>query len=299
MRKLNLIFMAFISLIVISSCFSTDTTDIKDDSAILNQNTPTVQPTVKDMPANTPTPSVSNPVFPTPIPSPQTIEDNSTVESQDTDIHGMMGSASDYIIEIETEDTQPTDQPADTDVDTSASSESEPEADKPAEEAEPDISEEVVEFPPTVGTIAPVFQLPSVQHGDISLADYRQQNKPVVLIFYRAYWCSACRKQLDEISEHYDDFKAVNSEVIAVSTDNLDNTRNLIARQGYEFPLLYSSKDNSVPESYDRYNKFGDGLASASIFIIGTDGRIVWQDLGRNPYHFVRSSKIIGQIKDL
>ena len=140
------------------------------------------------------------------------------------------------------------------------------------------------------------FTLPSVAHSSITLSSYQGQ-QPVVLVFYRAYWCSACRRQLDELNSNYDKIAQTGAEVIALSTDNLDNTRNLVASRGYKYPIVYTSGDSSIPQNYDRFNKFGDGLASAAIFIIDVDGNIVWQELGRNPYHFVRSKEIIAQLE--
>ena len=121
----------------------------------------------------------------------------------------------------------------------------------------------------------------------------------MVLVFYRAYWCSACRNQLNELSDYYDEIAETGAEVIALSTDNFDNTRVLVARQGYQFPIVYTSGDPSVPKSYDRFNKFGRNLASAAIFIIDVDGNIVWQDLGQHIYHFVGGEELVSQLEAL
>ena len=160
------------------------------------------------------------------------------------------------------------------------------------------IPEAVQQFPPTEGSLAPLFTLPSVSHGQISLTDF-SSDKPVVLVFYRAYWCSACRRQLDEINRHYSKVKDAGAEVIAVSTDDLSNARNLAESRGYKFPIAYTAGSSEVPGSYDRFNKFGDGLASASIFIIDTNGVIAWEELGRGPYHFVRASQIVEELNSV
>ena len=119
----------------------------------------------------------------------------------------------------------------------------------------------------------------------------------MVLVFYRAYWCPPCRRQLDELKISYDKITQTGAEVIALSTDNLDTTRDLAASRGYQFPIVYTSGDPAVPQSYDRFNKFGDGLASAAIFIIDVGGNIVWQELGQSPYHFVQGKEIIAQLE--
>ena len=150
----------------------------------------------------------------------------------------------------------------------------------------------------SVGEPAPEFTLPSVSHGEISLGQLTGES-PVVVVFYRAYWCPPCRKQLDEIGSDYQKFRDAGVEVVAISTDNLGPTRQLVERNGYEFPILYTAGNAAIPISYDRFNKFGDGLASAAVFIVGTDGRIVWDELGTGIYHFVSSDTILNQLENL
>ncbi len=149
-----------------------------------------------------------------------------------------------------------------------------------------------------VGDTAPTFDLPSVSHGNINLIDYKD-DKPVVLVFYRAYWCSACRRQLNELNAHYEDFTEAGAEVIAITTDNLEPTRDLAKKAGYKFPVLYTSRDPSVPEAYGSFDNFGDGLASAAAFLINSEGEIVWEELGNNPYYFIKSNTIIEQLEKL
>jgi peroxiredoxin len=68
---------------------------------------------------------------------------------------------------------------------------------------------------------------------------------------------------------------------------------------GYEFPVLFSALDPSVPESYGVFNLFGDGLASASVFLIDKDGEIAWQSIGLNYTHQVEAEEIIEQVEKL
>jgi len=45
--------------------------------------------------------------------------------------------------------------------------------------------------------------------------------------------------------------------------------------------MLADSK-HKVAEAYGVYNLLGDGLAAPAVFVIDTDGRIVWSYVGRN-----------------
>ena len=88
-------------------------------------------------------------------------------------------------------------------------------------------------------------------------------------------------------------------QILAISTDNLDGPAALAAAQGYEFPILITALDPSIPEQYGVFDLFGDGLASASVFLINKNGEIVWQSVGLNYTHQVEAEEIIEQVEKL
>jgi peroxiredoxin len=92
---------------------------------------------------------------------------------------------------------------------------------------------------------------------------------------------------------------ATGVQLLAISTDNLEGSAALAAGRGYEFPILYTSLDTSVPESYGVFNLFGDGLASASMFLIDENGEVAWQSIGKNYTHQVKAAEIIEQVNKL
>lgn len=88
-------------------------------------------------------------------------------------------------------------------------------------------------------------------------------------------------------------------QILAISTDNLDGPAGLYERQGFEFPILFTALDTSIPEQYGVFNLFGDGLASASVFLVDKNGAIVWKSVGLNYTHQVEADEIIEQVKKL
>ncbi len=96
-----------------------------------------------------------------------------------------------------------------------------------------------------------------------------------------------------------DELDASGVQVLAISTDNLEGPASLAAAQGYEFPILYTSLDSSIPEEYGVFDLFGDGLASASVFLIDKNGEIAWQSIGLNYTHQVEAAEIIDQVEKL
>jgi peroxiredoxin len=48
------------------------------------------------------------------------------------------------------------------------------------------------------------------------------------------------------------------------------------------FPMM-ADVDHIVAETYGVYNLLGDRLAAPSVFVVDTDGHILWGHIGRNP----------------
>lgn len=98
------------------------------------------------------------------------------------------------------------------------------------------------------------------------------------------------------MQRHYDAIKESGAEVLAISTDDLSGAEQLAPQIGIEFPVLYTSSDNSVPKAYEVFNLFGDGLASASVFIINKDGEIAYENIGTNYRHQVSGNTVLANL---
>ena len=95
------------------------------------------------------------------------------------------------------------------------------------------------------------------------------------------------------MQKHYDEISEAGAEVLAISTDDLRGAESIIAKAGPDFPILYSSKNNDVPISYNVFDLFGDGLASASVFIVDKNGNIVYENIGKNYRHQVSGDEVL------
>ena len=87
--------------------------------------------------------------------------------------------------------------------------------------------------------------------------------------------------------------------MLAISTDDLRGAESIVAKAGPDFPVLYSSKNNDVPVSYNVFDLFGDGLASASVFIIDKNGNIAYENIGENYRHQVSGDEVLEALTDL
>lgn len=88
------------------------------------------------------------------------------------------------------------------------------------------------------------------------------------------------------------------AEIVAVTTDNLSAfTDNVNSSIDYE--VVYSSGDNTIPNLYDAFDKFGDNLASSSTLIIDKEGKIAWKRDGTFLHDYISAGSIISEFNKL
>src|ERR1700752_5357021 len=102
-----------------------------------------------------------------------------------------------------------------------------------------------------VGQPAPDFDMASTKNMEklnenVKLADYR--GKWLVLLFYPLDFTFVCPTELTAFSDRYEEFKAINADVIGVSTDSafshrawLNTPRDKGGVQGLKYPLAADS----------------------------------------------------------
>ena len=86
---------------------------------------------------------------------------------------------------------------------------------------------------------------------------------------------------------------------MAISTDDLRGAESIVAKAVTEFPVFYTNKNNDVPISYNVFDLFGDGLASASVFIVDKNGNIAYENIGENYRHQVSGEEVLEALAGL
>jgi peroxiredoxin Q/BCP len=109
-----------------------------------------------------------------------------------------------------------------------------------------------------MSTTTLTFELPNVAAGPdpLSLSDLASEHDAVVLLFQRDYYCGNCRTQVQAIAERYDEFAALDAEVVSILPEARDRTRAWQEKYGLPFPLL-ADEDAAVADQYDQPTRFG------------------------------------------
>lgn len=135
---------------------------------------------------------------------------------------------------------------------------------------------------------APSFVLPDRNGKSISLKTFR--GKPVVLVFYLGAGCPHCIEQLQTFAPLREEFESAGITVIAVSTDSIEGLKDTfrIAGAGDAIPFLLVSD-----QQLGTFREFGafdrrENKPLHGTFLIDPRGRIVWQNISREPFMATR-----------
>lgn len=153
-----------------------------------------------------------------------------------------------------------------------------------------------MEMPPQVGLPAPVFEDMTTYHqGDIktvSLSDYK--GKWLVLFFYPRDFTFICPTEIEEFGKMYEDFKKLNCEIIAASTDSEHSHKAWYETderlKGVKYPIIA----DTTQELAAAYNVLDDdGAAQRGTFVIDPEGTLKFilvsaDSVGRNIAEMLR-----------
>ena len=79
----------------------------------------------------------------------------------------------------------------------------------------------------------------------------------------------------------YPQFRNRNVELVAISTDDIDDAAQMAAHAGAEFPVL-ADPDGTVVRQYGVYDLLGDGVAAPATFIVSKGGGIEERYVGED-----------------
>jgi len=124
----------------------------------------------------------------------------------------------------------------------------------------------------------PAVSLKTLDGQTADIQDYIGQDRITVISFW-ATWCSPCKRELDAISEYYEEWKEdYNMEFIAITIDNargLAKVPGTVASKGWEFTIL--------SDANQELQKALNFQTIPQTFLLDKQGNIVYTHNGYNP----------------
>jgi peroxiredoxin len=135
--------------------------------------------------------------------------------------------------------------------------------------------------PVAIGANAPDFTLNDQNGKSVTLS---KVGKPTVLVFYRAFWCPFCARQLAELRSLLKPNEAV--ALFAISPDDAEKSKGLMAKIAKDgkgdvtFPLLSDAGHKTI----DAYGLFDpayvgqevEGIPHPAVYILDKNRKVVW-----------------------
>lgn len=127
--------------------------------------------------------------------------------------------------------------------------------------------------------VIPSFQLPAVNRSTaISPWHYKQRYNLVIFLFHRAD-CNICRDLLLSLSQHYQTYRALEAEVLAIATswqlDSVERLQEFAEHHAIPFPVLWDQQ-GQVSEVYLREKA---NPSQVGIFICDRFGELYMQSV--------------------
>ena len=121
------------------------------------------------------------------------------------------------------------------------------------------------------------FELPSTGNKTFKLSQHLQQT--LIIYFYPKDATPGCTTQGQQFRDHYDEFKALNVEIVGISRDTLRSHENFKAKYQLPFELLADTEEIAckifdVIKMKKMYGKEVRGI-ERSTFIINPQGNII------------------------
>lgn len=145
------------------------------------------------------------------------------------------------------------------------------------------VTQVLVESGVEVGSVVPMFTLPSAAGGVLDLRE-RLGRGPLVVVFFRGHWCPYCRRYLAKLQKHLHRYTALGAEVVGVSPEGPEVSRRLAGELGLGFPVV-SDEGGRVIDAYGVRNTFSSVrtlLPHPAVFITDATGKLLFKSVDRN-----------------
>jgi peroxiredoxin len=150
-----------------------------------------------------------------------------------------------------------------------------------------------------INSKAPDFKGKDQNGNEVVLKDLRKKG-PVVIIFYRGYWCPYCNKELQKLEDSLQLIKEKGAQLIAITPEKQQGITKTVERTKATYPII-TDDELKIMKAYDvayqvdtktidRYKMASIDLAAnngqkpeavylpvPAVYIIGKDGEIKYR----------------------
>lgn len=143
-------------------------------------------------------------------------------------------------------------------------------------------------FERLLGKKIPLFEMNAAlanrSSSKVSLQQYLNEGKWVILIFYPMDFTPVCSSEITVISDHYDEFKDLNTKVLGISTDTVNCHLAWMKTERFDNGVGQIAFPLGADPNHRVCKLFGvldeeNGTAMRSTFIISPEGLLMYENV--------------------
>jgi peroxiredoxin len=123
---------------------------------------------------------------------------------------------------------------------------------------------------PERGSAAPDFEVRDLDGNKVALSDYKNK---VVMLYFWADWCPACKKEFPETQAYYQDLKGDDFEILAINVGQPEEASR-------KFRDLYKASFPMVADSDSDITKLYSVSQLPTNYFIAPDGTVARRRVG-------------------
>ncbi|MCC7335584.1 MAG: redoxin domain-containing protein [Pirellulaceae bacterium] len=131
--------------------------------------------------------------------------------------------------------------------------------------------------------LAPEFVVCTPEQTDVRLKHFA--GRPTIVIFYLGFGCLHCVEQLHAFAPRTAEFRKAGIQLMAISSEDVESLNTGLASLGSESLQIPLHADPQLA-AFKAYRCFDDFEQQPlhGTFLLGTRGRVLWQDIGYEPF---------------
>lgn len=147
--------------------------------------------------------------------------------------------------------------------------------------------------PPSAGTSAPDFTLPSTSGERVTLSQFRR--KPVLIAFFPLAFSPTCTAELCEMRDDWSEFESRGLVVLPISVDSTYALKEYKQKYNMKVDLLSDFKR----EVTIRYGVLNEDrfFSNRAYFLIDGDGFVRWAHIEANPSLKRTNQEILAEVE--